>query len=234
MVRNVLRDTGMQSVLGGAALGVAVLALGVGLLLAFDKGAERLVGWIFVATGATIGGIFLIGLVLIVVDHIFLRLRTFYRDRGEMNAATGGLLREVQSSRLIWHATYAGHYATFNDLLGKPQFRRLLLLHPYGNYINVLTATLQNETTAGLATKIEQATKAAQAHSVEVRWFDGPFVGMVVMNPDDDDSRIRAEIIIPFTDTRPGFTVLRKDRLYTVLRKVYDDLWNGGAKPELP
>jgi hypothetical protein len=151
----------------------------------------------------------------------------FFRNRSEMNEATGGLLSEVRTARRVWYAGFAGEYARANGLYALQQFSRALLLDPYGQTISRLVAAVPGETLSHLQQTIEQATREAQAANVDVRWFDGPILGMTVLEPGDSDSSIRAEILVPFLLERPNFKVNHDDPLYATLLDAYEKAWSG-------
>jgi len=150
----------------------------------------------------------------------------FFRDRTEMNTATGGLLGEVRAARRVWYTGIAGEYARANGLYAMPQFQRALLLDPYGHTISSLVAAVPGETESHLRQTIEQATREAQAHNVEVRWFDGPILGMTILEPNERDGSIRAEVLTPFSLERPNFKVLREDPLYSRLLGAFEKIWS--------
>lgn len=149
----------------------------------------------------------------------------FFRDRTEMNAATGGLLGEVKAARQVWYAGIAGEYARANGLYAMPQFQRALLLDPYGRTISRLVAAVPGETESHLRQTIEQATREAQAANVEVKWYDGPILGMTILEPNDPDGSVRAEVFIPFSLERPNFKIHRGDTLYSKLLDAFDKVW---------
>jgi len=71
MVKKLLRDTGFQTVLAGLGLGVAVMAVGVVLLLAFSEGDERKIGWVTVIASALNCMVFLGLAAVLVYEHTF-------------------------------------------------------------------------------------------------------------------------------------------------------------------
>lgn len=152
----------------------------------------------------------------------------FYPDRAAMIQATGGLLREAQGARIVWLATLVGNHADVNGLFDLPQFRRLVLIHPRGQHLPTLARqSSQSETL--LRESIEGASRAATAHGVEVRWFDGPILNMVLLDPDEVSGSVRFEVLVPFRSTRPGYRAERGDPLFFEMRAAFDRLWEASV-----
>ena len=121
----------------------------------------------------------------------------------------------------------------FNDLR---QISRLILLDPgpKAGYLRAFAHAYESSFDE-LAGDIREATRRAREVGIEVRWFDGPIVSMVIADPNEDTTWLRFEIAIPFMPAklRVGARLSRRShrRAYDTAFDSYQRTWEKSRVP---
>lgn len=157
------------------------------------------------------------------------KIAAFYSTRRSMNDSYGGIQKEMDNADEIhaaWHAaTVAAALSTEKQ---RKKVKRLLLLHPCNADIDRYTdATIA---ISKLQSDIIHATRTFGAAGVEVRWFDGPFNLMTILDPGDaDQARARVETWM-FTDSDnwQNYLVYARDNpeAYATIVSTFDAMWD--------
>jgi hypothetical protein len=162
---------------------------------------------------------------------------SFFEDRNELNATTGGVLAELERCRegvAIWPGggtTTAFPSTTFAHI------SRLILLDPnnaeaVNEYSDLF---LINKQTARAI--ILDVTARALAANVKVRWSSHCYIGILVNDPNGSSATSRVEILLPGIEAafRPNFILSKRDSpaLFANLMKMYENTWNQSKDAKL-
>jgi hypothetical protein len=163
------------------------------------------------------------------------KVSAFYTTRITMlKSPYGGIFKELETSKqergvcAAWHSGQIAKEIAVKGLLGR--ISQLILLHPWnqdlGRYIDEKKWTVP-EARQGIV----QATRIFQDSGIEVRWFDGPFSNITIVDRQDPiDARVRVEPWLPLMEPPKwqNYVVYQKDNLdaYNNIVGMFDAMWD--------
>lgn len=155
----------------------------------------------------------------------------FYESRTRLPK----LSEQVRRAKDVWAAWHtAAELASSRELKNEKvasKFTRVVLLKPnQEGYLKLHAPHYGTLTLAFMEQQIRQGTSQLLQDGVkEVRWFDGPILSMVILDPDADHAEARIEPWGPMLDSsaRPSFVVRKRvyPKLFEHLKASYEELW---------
>jgi hypothetical protein len=156
-------------------------------------------------------------------------MAAFYCKREHMDKTTyDGLRNELASAkkeiRFAWHGGQAAIATTSADQWKK--ISQLILLHPW----NANVDQYGTETAQDARENIVKTTRAFQAAGRPVKWFDGPFSIITVVDPDIPEcARVRVEPWLVLVDAQKwqNYVIYQKDNdeAFTTVEKAFEAMW---------
>ncbi len=231
-MRDWLQDLTTKEIIGGII--VAILT----------SGATTAIGWLteiglyWIITGAIIVFCVVVGLLTPLVGNLIraksgvVRIDCF-PYRFDPNRYAQDIIRAERVSVLWNTGSVLRDQGTLMKIL--PYVKRLLLPHPVDNPILEALAQVadQSPDLAGVAKKIHDVTRDAQAQRVEVRWWPGWAGNTVTISAD----WILVEQFAPYlwAANRPKYRIEKRRLrdLHKYLSDSYDRMWSESERPTL-
>jgi hypothetical protein len=166
-----------------------------------------------------------------------LRSIEFYPDRNSKNAARGELVAELQNVRKAWYASESGDYlrAHVEDL---GCLSRVVLLDPESAAMIVYSKRQAQPYDVHEHRKTIQDTTRRllqPATGVEVRWYDGPLMNVVIADPGSRCAWARVHYQLPGLDGQdwPDFVAEwgLDRRLLENIERGFETIWVQARTP---
>lgn len=166
----------------------------------------------------------------------------FYESREEMRRGHS-LLDELNSAKTeVWASWHTAASVGASGGLGRDKaaskITRLVLIDPdVTGYLAMHANWYEGYRANELAAFIYSGTRRLYGEGVEaIRWFNGPPLGLTIVDPHGENGKIRVEPWAPWleADFQPNFVIKRKEHplLFSKLVKAFEDLWQNSKTAE--
>ncbi len=136
----------------------------------------------------------------------------FYENRDRLNDARGKLIKELETTKHVWIAAWAGAMLHQTNIFQTHKVTKLVLFHPSYEYMEVF-ARITGANKQIWRNCILDVSQDALNNNVPVYWLKEPFIGMVIANAElvgnDKQKWARIDDFIPYgkPDDSPNYVI---------------------------
>lgn len=157
----------------------------------------------------------------------------FWLSRNRMQDETGGLNAELDEVGNAWVSFETGlHYVSMSPERQK-KIRRLVLLHPDCEFLEVWTHL--DQSTGRARETIKEATTKALQHDTQVRWTKAPMLNAVFGEPGSATAWVRIQSQFPYVNASywPNYKIFRTKQpsAFDKALESYETMWDEGEEP---
>ena len=158
------------------------------------------------------------------------KIAAFYSTRMSLNRSYGGVQTELENSDEVWAAWHGATIAAHEPANRLKKVSRLLLIHPEWKGLAMYASAPEYRAKPhDLQSDIVFATEAFQKNGTKVKWFDGIFNLITIIDPSTDKARARVEVwFFEETDRRQNYVIDRQENgvAYDAILDTFNKMWN--------